>query len=321
MRVLFVGASSFGLRSLEAVYALPGFSVVGIVTNPKTFKISYSEKPVTNVLHADIVGWARDKSVPFFEMMRSMKDPDLFNWVSSLAPELIVVVGWYHMVPRSIRDIAPVVGLHASLLPNYSGGAPLVWAMINGERESGITLFLMDDGVDSGPILGQIREPILPDDTIGCLYSRIEEHGLYLLRQCLPALSAGTAKQVPQDESLRRVYPQRIPADGWIDWEQDVKAIDRFIRAQTRPYPGAFTSLQDGKRLTIWRARPSTDQRRSASATIYEAESSYCVQCANGSLVLLEVGFEGVTYGEADLRVLLQPEQRLGMAAPKDVLA
>ncbi len=241
-----------------------------------------------------------------------MRDEALIAWVRSLEPQLFVVVGWYHMVPKVLRDIAPAVGLHASLLPDYSGGAPLVWAIINGESKTGITLFKMDEGVDSGPIVGQVEESILPTDTIASLYARIEVRGLQLLEQHLPALAAGTAVLRVQDENARRIFPQRSPADGWIDWNQDATVIDRFIRAQTRPYPGAFTSLADGRRLTIWSALPVSDNDSSAPSSVKQVGDSFRVQCAQGSLLLQETSYESQVCRSDQLESVLRGTTRLG---------
>jgi methionyl-tRNA formyltransferase len=318
VRVVFIGASSFGLRCLAAIHRLSDVSVVGVLTNPKIFSISYSDKPVTNVLHADLLTWAAQHALPCHEMVRSMRDEALIDWVRSLEPQLFVVVGWYHMVPQTLRNIAPAIGLHASLLPDYSGGAPLVWAMINGENRTGITLFQMDEGVDSGPIIGQAEEYILATDTIGSLYARIEERGLELLERHLPALAAGTAELRRQDESARRVFPQRSPKDGWIDWNQDAKAIDLFIRSQTRPYPGAFTSLDDGRRLTIWSASPLEENDGHAPSSVKQVDNSVRVQCAQGSLLLQEVGCESRVYGSEQLVNVLRGTARLGVVRPQE---
>lgn len=318
MRIVFIGASSFGLKCLKAIHCLADVSVVGVLTNPRIFDISYSDKPVTNVLHADFVEWAERHDMPCHEMGRSMRDEALIAWVQGLEPQLFVVVGWYHMVPKVLRDIAPAVGLHASLLPDYSGGAPLVWAMINGERKTGITLFLMDEGVDSGPIVGQAEEPILPNDTIASLYARIEVRGLELLERHLPALAAGTAESRAQDQSARRIFPQRSPADGWIDWNQDAKVIDRFIRAQTHPYPGAFSSLADGRRFTIWAALPLDENNGPMPSSLIRMGDFFRVQCATGSLLLQEVGCDNLIYGASQLESVIHGTTRLGVVRPQD---
>lgn len=256
LRLVFIGASQFGVRCLRHVLPVSGLDVVGVVTAEKSFKISYAPSGVTNVLHADFEPTAQAHAVPVLRLKGSMSDPSLYEMVKVLRPDAFLVVGWYHMIPRRWRELAPAFGLHASLLPKYSGGAPLVWAMIDGETNTGITLFQMDDGIDSGPIAAQAEEPIHPDDTIATLYSRIEERGLELLDQALPRLAAGTLRLQAQAQADRRVLPQRSPADGRIDWTNDAGFIDRWIRAQTRPYPGAFTETKVGT-LTIWASRPA----------------------------------------------------------------
>ena len=253
MRVAFVGASKFGLRCLDRILDLECCDVVGVVTAPRTFAISYRPQGVRNVLYADMRGLCEERMIDCVVIDQGMKDPVLLQRIRSWAPQLFVVAGWYHILPRSWREVAPAYGLHASLLPDYSGGAPLVWALINGEKSTGITLFQFDDGVDSGPVVGQATTEIWPEDTIATLYERIETLGLGLLEQYLPRLADGTAPLVTQDESKRRLFPQRGPEDGVIDWSQPAGRIRDFIRAQTRPYPGAFTFYR-GTKVTIWKS-------------------------------------------------------------------
>ena len=220
-----------------------------------------------------------------------MKEDALFDAVSKWNPGAFLVVGWYHMIPRRWRELAPAYGLHASLLPDYSGGAPLVWAMINGEQKTGISFFQMDDGVDSGAIVGQAEEPILDRDTIETLYGRIEDRGLELLKTELPRLASGSADFLVQDESKRRVFPQRSPKDGWIDWMQDAVYIDRFIRAQTRPYPGAYTTL-NGENLIVWAAR-NAESLGHPPGTLLQDRGEFRVCCGRGSIRIDAVQYRG----------------------------
>jgi len=208
------------------------------------------------------------------------------------------------MIPRKWRELAPAYGLHASLLPDYSGGAPLVWAMINGEKKTGITLFQMDEGVDSGPIAGQKEEPIHPDDTIATLYARIEERGLELLRGSLPQIASVTIKLQKQDENKRRVVPQRSPEDGQIDWTMDATYIDRFVRAQTKPYPGAFTTM-DSKPLHIWRTAVADLNDLSKPGYVEKAnDGSYNVGCNKGAITICEISYEEKIYTQSQLSQL-----------------
>lgn len=305
MRVIFIGASSFGLSCLSTIIALPSISVVGVLTGPGIFNISYSSKPVQNILHVDFTRWCSDRALPCYEMLTSMHDEALLDQMRVLEPEAFVVAGWYHMIPKSWRDLAPAYGLHASLLPDYSGGAPLVWAMINGESTAGITLFQMDEGVDSGPIVAQSEEPIHDRDTIATLYERIEVKGRALLAEFLPKLAAGDAVCRPQSSKNRRVMPQRSPEDGRIDWTQDSRFIDRFIRAQTRPYPGAFSTLVD-KRVTIWAARSiKAEHLHLPPGSICALAEGRAVACGKGALILLEVEVDGRVFTTDNLSVAL----------------
>ncbi len=314
MNLVFIGASRFGLRCLELAFRTPGCQVVGVVTAPQTFSISYRPEGVNNVLYADVATFASDRGVPSYELERSMSEPGLLDTVAAWKPDAFLVAGWYHMVPKVWRDLAPAYGLHASLLPDYSGGAPLVWAMINGETKTGITLFQMDGGVDTGPILGQVEEPIHSDDTIATLYARIEERGLELLSDVLPRLADGSAALRPQPIEGRRVMPQRGPQDGWVDWTWDCARIDRFIRAQTRPYPGAFSTL-NGEPIHFWQGRAEFRPNSSIEAGLVARthEGDYEVGCDCGVVVLGDVSHAGTDYTKEQLPQLLgSGGQRLG---------
>lgn len=247
-------STNIGLRCLEKVMTMPGFEVVGIVTNPAVFSISYQPQGVKNVLHVDFRPVAERLGIPIFIMERKMTEPDLIETIRGWNPDFIIVVGWYHMIPQAIRSLAPVAGLHASLLPDYSGGAPLVWAVVNGETRTGITFFMINEKVDNGDIIGQEEVSIYLNDSILILYSRIEEAALRLIEKYLPQFARGTARLIPQDERKRRILPQRCPDDGEIDWTHSALQIYNFIRAQTKPYPGAFTFC-GGERLSVWEAK------------------------------------------------------------------
>jgi methionyl-tRNA formyltransferase len=313
VNIVFIGASKFGLRCLESCTEMPELNVVGVVTSPRTFSISYQPSGVTNVLHANVAAFARDQHIPVAMLAGTMSDPTLLDVVKVWQPNAFIVAGWYHMIPKTWRALAPAYGLHASLLPDYRGGAPLVWAMINGETKTGISLFQMGDGVDSGPIAAQAEEYIRNDDTIDSLYARIEERGLALLRDALPAMANGTLTLRSQDESKCRTLPQRSPEDGRIDWNQDCVVIDRFIRAQTRPYPGAFSTL-NGNPIIIWAAQPHTQFQGTETGHVKQtADTRYIIACGTGGIALSEVSYGQRKYTGLQLTDLLGGGgQRLG---------
>ena len=303
MRIVFIGSTKFGMRCMHEALELIDCELVGVVTAPQTFAISYRPEGVFNVLHADIASYCRLNNIPYSVMQHSMNDERLIGLVRSWQPEIFLVAGWYHMVPKSWRTLAPAYGLHASLLPDYSGGAPLIWAIINGEERTGLTLFQLGDGVDDGPIVGQAETQISYDDTIGTLYSRIEEMGIELINKHLPQIARGSAKLIPQDESKRRVFPQRGPCDGRIDWSLRAHQIYNFIRAQTKPYPGAFTTWQ-GKELSIWRARPKDRLPGAsfASGEILPDIDGTFVNTGLGTIEILEATYDGQIFNGKELR-------------------
>jgi methionyl-tRNA formyltransferase len=301
MRLLFVGSSGFSLRCLEKTIHLPEMEIVGIITNPETFSISYRPSGVRNVLWADLRPLAELHGIPVLTMGGMMNDPALLAQVQMWKPDLILVVGWYHMVPKAIRDIVPAAGMHASLLPDYSGGAPLVWAIINDEKKTGMTFFMLEDGVDSGPVIGQAEVPIHFEDTIATLYARAEEAGLLLLEEHLPKIASGKAIYTPQDDSKRRVMPQRSREDGKIDWRWPSRQIYNFVRAQTRPYPGAFTYWKR-QEITIWKGSLSgvADENNYPDGAIVRSalgvSDVFGVRCGDGRLLWVhEVGLNDGT--------------------------
>lgn len=290
MRVVFIGASKFGLRCLDLVCQLSGIEIAGVITNKKRFTISYAPEGVDNVLYADFEDYASKHGIPYYVMKNRMSEPEILKHIMLWKPDLMIVVGWYHMIPRSLRELAPTVGLHASLLPDYSGGAPLVWAIINGEKRTGITLFQFACSVDDGPIYSQASTEILANDTIATLYERIEELGVKLLEEQLPLIASDKAVVLPQDENKRRVFPQRKPEEGRIDWNQPAPKIYDFIRAQTHPYPGAFTTHK-GKTLHIWESEfvDSSLRLEKPLGFVYKSsDNKIVVNCGTNTMLKLK---------------------------------
>jgi methionyl-tRNA formyltransferase len=294
MRIVFLGASRFGLRCLQAIASLPCCTVVGAVSAPETFQISYRPQGVKNVLHADVAGWCAAQGTPCAALgAQGMRDPQLLEQVRAWQPDAFVVAGWYHMVPKAWRDLAPAYGLHGSLLPSYRGGAPLVWSMIQGERQTGITLFQFDDGVDTGPIVSQAATPIRPEDTIATVYARIETLGESLLIDALPRLADRSLQVRPQGEVCTPVWPQRSPQDGQIDWAQPAGRLVDFVRAQTRPYPGAFF-LHAGRKVTVWSARVRDDTELPAGEFVVRDGLVLAGAGGGTAIVLDELAIDGV---------------------------
>lgn len=253
MRILFIGSTKFGLKCLEEIERLKNINIAGVITGKKEFKISYSKNEIKNALFADFGPFCKQKKIPLYTLRENMRESALVEFIDNCKAELGLVAGWYHLIPKELLVKFNFAGLHASLLPKYRGGAPLVWALINGEKATGITFFMFADKVDSGPIVGQKKVKIGKTDDISSLYEKIEEAGVSLLKECLAKLAKGNFIPKPQDESKRTIFPQRKPDDGLIDWNWDGEKIRNFIRAQTKPYPGAYTIINN-KKIIIWDA-------------------------------------------------------------------
>jgi methionyl-tRNA formyltransferase len=302
MRIVFFGATALGYECCRELLDR-GENVVGIFTIPREFRISYSQTPVTNVTFRSFDELAQGRGVPLVEVTGRMSEPRYAEALRAWQPHFGLVVGWYYMIPAALRELFPlgVAGIHASLLPKYRGGAPLVWAIINGEAETGVSLFYFDGGVDTGDLIAQRRIGISADDTIGTVYDRATRASLDLVRECVPLVRAGVAPRVEQDHGAATTFPQRKPEDGLIDWGGlSARQAYDWVRAQTRPYPGAFARLR-GERVTIWRAElPGAGSSRAAAARAPGAievarggAGGFGVWCADGRLLnVLEVEAE-----------------------------
>lgn len=253
MNIVFLGATSLGLQCCRLILENKLANISGIFTIPEKFEISYSEKPVKNINFADFHELGKEFGIPVTDVTGKMGSYS--ESIKSLKPDLIVVIGWYYKIPESILKIAPkgCVGMHASLLPLYRGGAPLVWAVINGEKKTGLSFFYLDSGIDNGDIIAQREIEILDKDNIKDILSKVNYAALDIINEYIPLIAEGKSPRIKQDDSLATYFPQRKPEDGLIDWSWDAKKIKDFIRAQTKPYPGAFTEI-NGKKITIWDA-------------------------------------------------------------------
>jgi methionyl-tRNA formyltransferase len=211
--------------------------------------------------------------------------------------DAVFLVNWRYRVPeermRGARCGAFV--FHDSLLPRYRGFSPVVWAIANGEGETGATLFRLVEEIDAGPIVDQVALPIGPDETIAALFERVTEAYLLLVERNLPAILAGGAPGRAQEGEATYVR-KRVPEDNRIDWSGSTASAHDLIRAVTHPYPGAYAFL-DGQRVTIWAARRGPAARRDADASpgrVVEVRGDGAVVLTgDGSLVVEKVQLEG----------------------------
>jgi methionyl-tRNA formyltransferase len=283
MRTVWVSFDTIGRDCLVAA-SESGCDVVGVVTLPgpidpdRSGQCSFEE--VAAELGADLVE------------TRDVNSEETLAAVRALEPELIFVVGWSQLVREPLIGLARegVFGMHPTLLPRHRGRAPIPWAILTGLARTGVTLFeIVDATADSGAIVGQVALDIAPDETATTLFDRLAAAHVDLIRECVPQILAGTAPRVRQDPKRASSWPKRVPADGIIDWETRAPYLYDWVRAQTRPYPGAFTYLGDDK-VVVWRARPVELAEPAPAGTIVaERPEGPVVACGEGGLVLEEV--------------------------------
>ena len=287
MRTVWVSFDTIGRDCLEAA-ADVGAEIVGVVTLPGPIDPNRSGQCSFDDVAARLGAVLHET--------RDANSGETLAAVGALDAELIFVVGWSQLVRDPFIALASegVFGMHPTLLPRHRGRAPIPWAILTGLARTGVTLFEIADGnADSGSIVGQVTLDIAPDETATTLFERIAEAHVDLTRELVPRLLARTAPRTPQDPSRASSWPKRAPADGIIDWETRARYLHDWVRAQTRPYPGAFTFLGDDK-VIVWGARPVELVEAAPAGTIVEVgPEGPVVACGEGGLVLQEIQTNG----------------------------
>ncbi len=279
MRIVLLGTTQLSLACFHTLLRM-GMDVVGVVTTPGEIKISQAGSRVNLVQHADLVTASKRAGIPV--IVAAEKLNQCVGFIQALAPDFLLAVGWYSVVPSTIRNIPPLgsAGVHASLLPKYRGGAPINWALINGEDRTGVTLFYLDEALDSGDIIAQAAFSITLSDTCATLYEQVTKETQTLLERSLPLLQQRRAPRVPQDERLASTYPLRRPEEGRIFWSLTAGQIHNWVRALTRPYPGAFTWLK-GQRVMVWKSSPPLLKKvEEPAGTILSVEPDHWIDVA-----------------------------------------
>jgi len=236
--------------------------------------------------------------------------------LGALAPDVIVIWSYSMILPEAVVGVPRrgCVNVHGGLLPAYRGPHVMQWAIINGESETGVTLHYVDAGIDTGPVIAEERVRIEPDDDAPAVREKLKDAGAHLLRRWWPAIAAGTAPRVPQDESRATYYPLRTPEDGRINWSSPAASIYNLVRALAAPWPGAFTSL-GRERLVLRRVVVPPGDNASAAPGMVSMVDGQGARVGTGSGDLLIVGAEiaGQAAGPDELIALgLAPGTRLG---------
>jgi methionyl-tRNA formyltransferase len=287
VRIVFWGTPDFALPGLNAVLG-EGHEVVAVVTQP--------DRPAgrgLQVRHSATKAFAVAESIPVLQPERA-RDPVFIAALRQLEPELSVVIAYGQILKREVLDLPSrgSINLHASLLPELRGAAPINWAIMRGYTETGVTVMRMAERMDAGPILFQTKEPILPDERAVDLWLRLSEIGAAALVETLALMEAGALEEHEQDEAKATYAPRIERADAHVDWSRNALELDRFLRGLDE-IPGAWSSLGDDD-IKLFRPRAAEDSKSGEPGTVIDVHAQdeadgILVACGDGALWVREV--------------------------------
>jgi len=295
MRIVFMGTPDFAVGSLQALCESGKHEIVGVVTQPDRPKGRGNKMLMTPVKE-----YALEQGLTVYQPQK-VKTPEFVQTLRELQPELIVVAAFGQFLSREILELPPhgCINVHASLLPKYRGAAPIQYAIIKGEQESGVTIMQMDIGMDTGAMLEKVVVPIAENTTMGELHDALREQGAALLLKVIDDIAAGTAVAEPQNDAEATYATLLDRSMEHIDWTKSAQEVHNLIRG-FNPAPSTFTKLPNGKSLKIWGSRLTEKKSEAAAGTVVEAgKHSFFVACGSGVLEITEV----------------QPESKKRMAA------
>lgn len=289
MKVVYMGTPDFAVPPLRALVKA-GYEVVGVVTQP--------DKPKgrsKTLLPPPVKEEALKYNIPVYQPLK-VREPEFMETLKSLAPDVIVVAAFGQIIPKAILDLPEFgcLNIHASLLPKYRGAAPIQQAVINGDKEAGVTIMKMGTGLDTGDMISRASVLLAEDETGGSLFDRLSELGAELLVKTLPSVFDGTAVYEPQPEESPTPYAGMITKQmGLLDFQKDAETLERLIRG-LNPWPSAYTYL-NGKTLKIWKAavEKSGSEPENPGTIIKADKDGIHVVCGQDILILQEVQLEG----------------------------
>ncbi len=290
-RIIFMGTAELACASLRRLCLDPSFRVIAVVTQPDRPKGRELKLQVSPVKAA-----ALRENLAVLQPERARSEPFIAE-LKDLRPDLIVVAAYGQILPPAVLEIPPLgcVNVHASLLPKYRGAAPIQWAILNDESETGVTIMKMDAGLDTGAVLAQAATPIAPEDDAPSLHDRLARLGADLLVKTLPDYAAG--KIIPRPQPVAgATYARKITReDGRLDWPQPARALWNRARA-LKPWPGTFTLLPatyKSRLLKIWSAEIERQLAGEPGKILSVDQTGIVVGCGQQALRLLELQLEG----------------------------
>lgn len=288
MRVIFMGTPDFATGTLEEIVKA-GHEVVGVVTQP--------DKPKgrgKTMMPTPVKETALKYNLPVYQP-RKVREPEFVELLRSLKPDVMVVAAFGQIITKEILEMPKYgcINVHASLLPAYRGAAPIQWAVINGDKESGVTIMQMDEGIDTGDMIEKAVVPIAEDETGGSLFDKLSHTGAKLCVKVLKDLEEGTAVGKKQPEESTTPYAKMIDKKmGEVDWKKSAKEIEQLIRG-LNPWPSAYTKVH-GKTLKLWKAKVLLETSQMKPGQIVKVtKDSLAVQTGQGMLEIQELQLEG----------------------------
>jgi UDP-4-amino-4-deoxy-L-arabinose formyltransferase/UDP-glucuronic acid dehydrogenase (UDP-4-keto-hexauronic acid decarboxylating) len=304
MKAIVFAYHDIGCVGLQALVDA-GYDVQAVFT--------HTDAPNENQFFSSVARQGAELNLPVYAP-EDVNHPLWVDRIRALQPDVIFSFYYRNMLSEEILSLAPRGGfnLHGSLLPRYRGRAPVNWALLNGETETGVTLHKMVKRPDAGDIVGQCKVAIAADDTALKLHAKVRDAAKALLTDVLPEMKAGKITLTPQDESQASYFGRRTAADGEIHWHKSATEINNLIRAVTEPYPGAFSYLGQRK-LTVWRARPLDTQHDKQPGTVLSSDP-LTIACGEGALEILAGQSENGLYVQGSrlaLELGIMPDMRV----------
>mgnify|MGYP000817781192 FL=1 len=285
MRIVFMGTPDFAVGSLQALCESGKHEILAVVTQPDRPKGRGNK-----LLQTPVKEYALAQGLTVYQPQK-VKTPEFVELLHELQPELIVVAAFGQFLSKEILELPKYgcINVHASLLPKYRGAAPIQYAIIKGEKESGVTIMQMDIGMDTGAMLDKVVVPIAENTTMGELHDALREQGATLLLQVIDNIAAGTAVAEPQDNEQATYATLLDRSMEHIDWSKTAQDVHNLIRG-FNPAPSTFTKLPNGKSLKIWGSKITDKSSAAAAGTVIETgKHSFFVACGEGVLEITEV--------------------------------
>lgn len=285
MRIVFMGTPDFAVGSLQALCESGKHEILAVVTQPDRPKGRGNK-----LLQTPVKEYALEQGLTVYQPQK-VKTPEFVELLHELQPELIVVAAFGQFLSKEILELPKYgcINVHASLLPKYRGAAPIQYAIIKGEKESGVTIMQMDIGMDTGAMLDKVVVPIAENTTMGELHDALREQGATLLLQVIDKIAAGTAVAEPQDDAQATYATLLDRSMEHIDWSKTAHEVHNLIRG-FNPAPSTFTKLPNGKSLKIWGSKMTDKSSAAAAGTVIETgKHSFFVACGEGVLEITEV--------------------------------